>query len=369
MKKMFCLTLVAFTMACVNSAFAFAKYVDITTTYTGGDVTDFPVLVKITTTTPTGFYSDVKNAGADLKFTDANGNGDYPYEIDTWNVSGDSYIWVKLPKLSTGMTFRMYYGDEEQTAQTTKPTDVWTGYDLVCHVSGNANDSATPSRGGSLNPSGTTKDTGIVGKTHGVAVNNVGAAMINDLYYDGTTGELPDGQFSYSFWFRANGAFDSWLSLVGPRNGADVDAWGIRTQNPYTMLEVRTVKDNNYLKVSNCDYTIGAWHKIDVAMNDAAVSFYIDGVSVGSATLGGKSHRIWVKSMGWGGTCGSGTFETSNASCPVDVDECRIFSTVADAARVAADYQTVANVATFLSFSDPHGEVVVEVLPQGVIFK
>ena len=355
--------------AFVQTAFGFAKYVDITTAWDGGDVTDFPVLVKITSTTPAGFYSDVKHDGADLKFTDATGNGDYPYEIDTWNASGDSYIWVKLPTLSAGMTFRMYYGDEDQTEPTNPSTAVWSGYDLVCHVSGNANDSATPSRGGSLNPSGTTKDTGIVGKTHGVAVNNVGAAMINDLYSDGTTGELPDGQFSYSFWYRANGAFAIWCSLVGPRNGADVDTWGIRTRNPSTSLEVRTVKDNNYLTVPNCDHTIEAWHKIDVAMNDAAVSFYIDGKSVGSATLGGKAHRIWVKSVGWGGTCGSGTFEKNAESCPVDVDECRIYSTVADAARVAADYQTVANVATFLSFSDPHGEVVVEVLPQGVIFK
>ena len=68
MKKLFSFALVVMTMALAHSVFAFAKYVDITTTYTGGDVTDFPVLVKIDATKIPGVYTDVKNAGADMKF-------------------------------------------------------------------------------------------------------------------------------------------------------------------------------------------------------------------------------------------------------------------------------------------------------------
>ena len=71
--------------------------------------------------------------------------------------------------------------------------------------------------------------------------------------------------------------------------------------------------------------------------------------------------------MAWGGTAdGEVVFGTSQ-SLAVDVDECRIFSTVADSVRIAADYQTVANVATFLEFGEPQGGPVI--LPQGVIVK
>lgn len=369
MKKMFCLMLVTFAMACVNSAFAFAKYVDITTTYAGGDVTDFPVLVKITTTTPTGFYSDVKNAGADLKFADASGNGDYPYEIDTWNASGDSYIWVKLPKLSAGMTFRMYYGDEEQTTQTTKPTDVWTGYDLVCHVN-DASDSATPTREGALNPNGSTKTDGMVGKAHGTPEATPGAVMVNTLYSDNTAGVLPDGQFSYSFWVRPNvDVPSSWSNLCGPKNGQNADAWGVNTGAAGgTIIYPHTAKDKYVKTTVTGGFPVGTWRKIDVTMDGALITAYVDGVQLASTTLASAPRRCWVKSMGWGGSAGNGTFESAN-SFAVDIDECRIFSTVADSARVAADYQTVVNVATFLSFSDPHGEEVVNVLPQGVIVK
>lgn len=370
MKKLFSLALVVSTAALVNSVFAFAKYVDITTTYAGGDVTDFPVLVKITTTTPTGFYSDVKNAGADLKFTDASGAGDYPYEIDTWNASGDSYIWVKLPKLSAGMTFRMYYGDEEQTAQTTKPTDVWTGYDLVCHVSGNANDSTANAHEGKLNPDGSSA-AGKIGAAHGMSVDNKGAALVHKLYSDGTTGELPDGQFSYSFWVCPNSSLVAWGSIAGPKSANNSDAWGLNVASADgKSLKVHTGKDGSHAYTFDVPggLPVGEWHKIDVAMDGMALVTYIDGVSAASSTVGSSARRNWPQWTGWGGTTGSSGFGTTQSE-PVDVDECRIYSTVADAARVAADYQTVANVATFLSFSEPRGEVTVNVLPQGVIVK
>ena len=369
MKKLFSLALVVSTAALVNSVFAFAKYVDITTTYTGGDVTDFPVLVKITSTTPTGFYSDVKNAGADLKFTDASGAGDYPYEIDTWNASGDSYIWVKLPKLSAGMTFRMYYGDEEQTAQTTKPTDVWTGYDLVCHVN-DASDSTINNVEGKLNPDATSKTDGAVGKTYGTD-STAGAALANRIYTSGSTGFLPNGTFSYSFWFRPNAAVAMFASLVGPRNASNADTWGIHTYNPVTMIYVSTAQNKSTIVNLSDAFEVGEWHKIDVTMNGEEVSFFLNGTQVGQTSKTGSAPmNCWVQWMGWGGLISDNAPKFSSANSLVaDFDECRIFSTVADAARVAADYQTVANVATFLSFSDPHGEVVVEVLPQGVIFK
>ena len=54
MKKLFTLALVISMSALVNSVFAFAKYVDITIqNYTGNEVANFPVLVKIDA--PSGF--------------------------------------------------------------------------------------------------------------------------------------------------------------------------------------------------------------------------------------------------------------------------------------------------------------------------
>ena len=274
---------------------------------------------------------------------------------------------MKLPTLSAGMTFRMYYGDEEQTEPTNPATAVWSGYDLVCHVSGNANDSATPDRAGALNPNGTTKTDGMVGKTHGNSEVDKGAAMINLIYPDRTSGVLPNGRFSYSFWFRPVVDIVAWKLLAGPSNGADTDAWSVRSYNPTTKLGIRTAKGSEVVAITD-GFTVGTWYKIDVAMDGKALALYVDGeLKASSTSLNSSATRCWEPSMAWGGTAdGEVVFGTSQ-SLAVDVDECRIFSTVADSVRIAADYQTVANVTTFLSFGIPQGGPTV--LSQGVIVK
>ena len=331
----------------------FAKYIELTVGYSGASVSDFPTLVRLNSSRID--YADVKNGGADIQFTDASGETVYPHEVDTWNPDGESLVWVRLPQLASGAKFRMYYGDASVSVNTSA-TNVWTGYDLVCHVSGNANDSTANARHGQLNPSGTTKSNGIVGQTHGMAAIDSGAAVIHPLYnWASNQGEvLEDGQFSYSFWFRANAEFVAWKNLAGPRNGADADAWGIRSYNPTSKLGVRTARGAE-LVVATDGFAVGDWHKIDVTMNGTALAVYLDGASMGSSTLSIAPKRCWVQSMGWGGACGSGTFGTTE-SLAVDVDECRIFSTVADAARVAADYATVAN-ANFLTYATPRDNV------------
>ena len=72
--------------------------------YNGGSEvqTNFPVLVRLSESTITGFhYSDFYADGSDLSrvdigFVDAAGNG-LAYEIDTWNTNGVSLVWVNLP--------------------------------------------------------------------------------------------------------------------------------------------------------------------------------------------------------------------------------------------------------------------------------
>ena len=334
------------------SAYAdFAKYVEMTVNYTPTAAVDgFPVLVRLNSSRID--YADVKNTGADLKFTDASGETVYPHEVDTWNPDGESLVWVRLPELAQGAKFRMYYGD---ASVTTFPdsTAVWSGYELVCHVSGNANDSAMPSRAGALNPEGTTKTDGIVGKTHGNAALEKGAAMINTLYTEDAPqgAALDDTQFSYSFWFRPVAAIEAWKLLAGPANGADVDAWSIRSRGT-NSVGARTAKSNgsaSELVVSTGDLVVGTWYKIDIAMDGTSIAAYVNGeLKASSTTLASAARRCWVKSMGWGGSAGSGVFNASQ-SLAVDVDECRIFSTVSSAARVAADYATVKN-ANFLAY-------------------
>ena len=82
------------------------------TNYTGSTtLTDFPVLVKVSTNNIPGFlYTDcTKPNGGDLRFADAGGNV-LDSEVDTWDTNGVSTVWVKVPSLSAATTIKAHYG-------------------------------------------------------------------------------------------------------------------------------------------------------------------------------------------------------------------------------------------------------------------
>lgn len=62
--------------------------------------TNFPVLVQLSTAIQGFNYSQFASAsGADLRFSDGSGTLELSYEIESWNTSGTSYVWVKVPVL------------------------------------------------------------------------------------------------------------------------------------------------------------------------------------------------------------------------------------------------------------------------------
>ena len=91
----------------------YAKSIDISFPgYSGAtSLTNFPVLVRLSEDAIYGFhYADfARPNGWDLRFTDANGNL-IPHEIETWNTSGESTVWVKVPSLTASTKITAHYG-------------------------------------------------------------------------------------------------------------------------------------------------------------------------------------------------------------------------------------------------------------------
>ena len=105
--------------------------------YSGTEtLTNFPVLVRLSAAIENFSYSRCAPDGADLTFT--MGNTVLPREIESWNVGGESLIWVRLPELKNGMVFHAYLNDPEIADQPPCQTDgsVWkpAGYIGVWHM-------------------------------------------------------------------------------------------------------------------------------------------------------------------------------------------------------------------------------------------
>ena len=108
--------------------------------YSGSEtLTDFPVLVKISSVLNDFDYSACKVAGGgDLRFADSSGNL-LASEVDTWNPDGESLVWVKVPSFNKSTVITAYYGNGNPDPVTA--SKVWSnGYVGVWHL----NESAVP---------------------------------------------------------------------------------------------------------------------------------------------------------------------------------------------------------------------------------
>jgi len=105
-----------------------------------GTLTNFPVMVRLTTSNTvdyTGFINTIN--GWDLRFwTNATLSGtELSYEIESFNSSSNSCVWVKVPQISQNSSIWASWGNpayNNQAAYTTNG-DVWTqGYRGVWHL-------------------------------------------------------------------------------------------------------------------------------------------------------------------------------------------------------------------------------------------
>jgi pectate lyase len=120
----------------------------------GENLVDFTVLVTLTSSEID--YAKVQDAGQDLRFVDADDATVLDHEIEEWNESGTSYVWVEVPQIDAWSTcdfIYMYYGnDAAPDGQDAAGT--WnSGYEAVYHLNDDFLDSTSNNNDGTNNGS------------------------------------------------------------------------------------------------------------------------------------------------------------------------------------------------------------------------
>lgn len=162
------------------------------------DLTNFPVLVVLNSSRID--YGHTQNNGEDIRFVDTDGTP-LDYEIETWNESGSSYVWVKVPEITGSSStdyIYMYYGNSG-ASDGQDAAGVWSDYSMVYHL----NDSSSSLTDSTGNTSGTGssgisyQQTGAIG----YAVDVSSATGIGC----GTLGSpLLTAETTVSFWIYCN---------------------------------------------------------------------------------------------------------------------------------------------------------------------
>ncbi|MBO7206318.1 MAG: DUF2341 domain-containing protein, partial [Kiritimatiellae bacterium] len=330
---------------------------------------NFPMLIKIKEGSPKGFeYKYANPDGSDIRFIDSEGNL-LAHEFDTWDTTGESIIWVKVPQYFKGATITMCWGElVDKTALAAKdPKEVWSEYVGVWHM-----DDAEDAKNGGVGTFGsnTSEYNGPIGKARGNKSNSGGAILsatnresidaMNTL--NGNTDPESGAErgshsktFTASFWVYLAGDSSADAMIISRKTSTgDQDRWGLSFRTAKNYQQVRYFYKDDLHVDDSMSKAISktTWHRMDIIFDDWYD--HNDG-DIGSST-------IWIDGVRVDTCKTASTFAAPNdspfrvgglaSSNPLfgRIDEMRVRQGTLPVAWMTADYLQVKN--TLYSFEE-----------------
>ena len=325
------------------------------TGYIGAPLTDFPALVRLSPSLNGFNYAKCAANGADLRFSDADGNL-IPCEIDTWDTSGTSLVWVKVPNLTRLTVVYGHYGCA--TPDAMNPNDVWDeNYVGVWHLgestlplkesSGVSTPFSRATGSFESNPSAHFAAPAVIGggfKLNGGAANcAVFAADDPDL-----TGFQ---NLTMEFWVRQDATFSYSMSLLGKAATGSSDYsyrsyMAANTQNLEMLFSYNGTSGT--LSYNWAFPALNTWYYYAFAYDHATHTRFIrrNGSAIGNyttQTFGGPIFDSSAEFSLGGAISGTTPFKGQ-------LDELRISKIARSEAWMKATYDTV-NTAGFATYS------------------
>ena len=317
-------------------------------------LTNFPVLVKLSTAISGFSYSDFnRQNGGDLRFADANGTL-LPHEIDTWDESGVSTVWVKVPRLKKKSYITAHYGfTGTGDPAEVDPKDVWDGdYVGVWHLG----ESALPLKESSETSSdfdtsyGNTINyatNGIVGHAVGFpagGLTNAVAAADHDSL-DGFA------KFTVEFWTHQD-EHKANAGILAKRKASNnqaayyfYDAYDTKSDTWYIPFCIGTNSATSARWSFNLSQTLGDWNYLAYSADMSVTTKNVHGFKNG--TMNG-----WEPNVEFLGPMPNSTaplilgnlgINNKDNSFNGRIDEVRISKTLRSKEWIKATYETIAN--------------------------
>lgn len=299
--------------------------------------TDFPVPVRLN---PGRIdYGHLKSDGTDIRFTDSSDNV-LPYEIESWNPTGESIIWVRIPSVAANSAttkFWLYYSNSGAT-DAQNSGQVWSdNYRAVYHMK-TLNDSTSFARHAvSVHPAATIQ--GALGDANHF---NGGPQAFWRLPVSAF--DVGDSTYTMELFFRSTGSSQGLLSLVQNNGFPDtisnytnflyVDSSG-RLRNGYYHSSVQT---QQLQSVNNSQ-----WQHVAHTLNGLQSAVLVNGVPAGTMTLAGAPNHAAATTFLIGSGFGASWPSLGSEWRPFfgQIDEVRISSVVRSQIYVSAQYRAM----------------------------
>ena len=329
--------------------------------YSGAVAYDVPTLIKISTLLIEGFDYDAAGDGTHFEIADENG-AILPYEIDTWNPSDESLLWVKVPVFQNGRRLTVTYGETEAD-MTVRAAEVWSNYIGVWHMNAVNAAGKYPNAAGDARFDAEVSSFSRVGEAgrfgQSVLIYTNAAHLASSVEKGGVF--IPDdGEFDLSGSFTLS----AWLyhtAEAGNDNEAfRYDEIFCKRQHPRTTSDLNHSSTNGFgVRIGANAAAVGAlefygsstdmakptvwpnltnvvWRHLGVVFDDGTASLWLDGVKKSANDVGrvtdndeplafgntGKAYFDNEGDRGWGGR----------------MDEVRLYGGVSSDAYLAAEY-------------------------------
>ena len=326
----------------------------------GETLLNFTALVEFGANLPGFAYGQLASpVGGDLRFTDASGTNQIPHEIDEWNTGGASPVWVQVPTLgSTNDYVWAYWGNPAATTPLAWSTNgtVWlplgssTPYEVVYHLK----EGALPFQDSThQNPA-----------TNGVAPAPMPGIVGTGGYFDGSawldegSNNLGDS-FTLSAWIDLDPANPTgYPNAIQPlwanqHGGFGLAGFGfdVNTYQHYDgVIDVTSGiggGTGSEAKTAAGVVSYSQWHLLTASLSqtNGSLALYVDGnpISVTSGFLQTGFANLADVNLG--------RFTDGSFWMHGIMDEARIRSGISSSNWVWADYMTVAQNASFQSYS------------------
>ena len=309
------------------------------------NLNDFPILVTLDTNRFD--YSRAQVSGNDLRFVDANGTV-LSYEIETWNPSGQSSIWVKVPRIdasSSTDSMWLYYGNSS-AASGQNAADVWSnGYVGVWHMNGNPSGTQAIQDSSSSNVDGTA--TGMD------ATNQVNGPIGGALKFDGTSEYIrvattstdptavDPSQLTIEAWANSTGDTGFAERIVNRRHTillTPYESYGLATSATDGTQLINSTGSPD-LKGTTGSLPADRWRYVTGVLSGSTTNLYVDGTlnatQTGVTSLGSSGDDITI------GAGEMGLTSTISQYWRGGIDEVRLSNVARSAAWTAAQYASM----------------------------
>ena len=252
------------------------------------NLTNIPVLVTLNSGNID--YSKTQDSGEDIRFIDGTTGAELEYEIEEWNESGDSFVWVNVPQIDGSSDHIWLYHNNGSASDAQYAAGVWdANYVGVWHLEENGSGAADEYVDSSGTGNHAQGGDGAAGDTPSQIAGQIGTGQD----FDGTSEFIAIPKVSNdfngdvgtaSFWMTAD-AVGSWMAALEMRVAGGFDNSMAMWWNDPSDFQITYRAGGGFFNHAADEITDNSdWHLVTQTWDAGAdeAKQFVDGSQVGN---------------------------------------------------------------------------------------